>query len=76
MRRVDPAQLVGATEVGEMLDWPPRKVATYAMPDRRRVNGFPAPVAELGCGRIWLRSEVEEWARGKGYLQDPVATRE
>lgn len=27
---------------------------------------FPEPVAELHCGRIWAREDVESWARKHG----------
>ena len=42
---------------------------------RQRVNrivathaDFPKPVAELMAGRVWERTDVEEWARRTGRL--------
>ncbi len=42
---------------------------------RQRVNAivathdeFPEPVAELSAGRIWLRKDIETWARKTGRL--------
>ena len=29
-------------------------------------DGFPEPVVVLEMGKVWKRSEVEEWARSKG----------
>ena len=31
----------------------------YQLTDRR---DFPAPVAQLACGRVWLAEDVEGWA--------------
>ncbi len=36
-------------------------------------DDFPAPVADLGVGRIWKRSDVEEWARKHGRTLTPPA---
>lgn len=34
-------------------------------------GGFPEPVATISVGRIWLREDVERWARENGRLTDP-----
>ena len=31
--------------------------------DYANMNGFPPPLAELATGRIWLRSQVEDYLR-------------
>ncbi len=38
-------------------------VSTY----RRRYPDFPAPVVDMGAGRclLWLRADVEAWAKGR-----------
>jgi predicted DNA-binding transcriptional regulator AlpA len=44
----------------------PNSVRVY----RHRYDDFPEPVANLGAGRclLWLRSEVEAWARATGRM--------
>jgi predicted DNA-binding transcriptional regulator AlpA len=34
--------------------------------------GFPAPVAQLTVGRVWLYRDIEEWARGHGRSVRPL----
>jgi predicted DNA-binding transcriptional regulator AlpA len=59
-------QLVGAAEIADRLglgrgsvvhDW------------RRRHPDFPAPVATLSMGLVWVWPDVEAWARRTGRLQ-------
>jgi predicted DNA-binding transcriptional regulator AlpA len=50
--------LVGVTEAAALLGWDRRRVVTYV--DR---GSFPRPVAELASGRVWLRADVEAFAR-------------
>jgi hypothetical protein len=50
--------LVGVAEAAALLAWDKRRVVTYA--DR---GAFPSPVAELASGRVWLRADVEAFAR-------------
>jgi prophage regulatory protein len=53
-----PQDLVGFSEVVELLDVPRRTAARYvARPD------FPAPYVRLAAGPIWLRAAVERWAK-------------
>ena len=58
----EPLELVGTAEVADMLG-----IRRAALADRRRSTRrgvrFPRPVAELRCGPIWLRSQIEEYAR-------------
>jgi hypothetical protein len=54
---VEPS-LLGVAEAAELLGWDKRRVVTYL--DR---GSFPSPVAELASGRVWLRSDVEAFAR-------------
>ena len=37
--------------------------------DHANSPGFPAPVTELGTGRIWLRSQVEDYLRARKASQ-------
>lgn len=59
--RVDPADLVGAVEVAEMLGWAKTRVDSYAS------RGYlPEPVAHPRAGRLWTRQQIEAWARERG----------
>jgi predicted DNA-binding transcriptional regulator AlpA len=65
--RIDPAELLDSHDVAELLGLSShRAVSTY----RGRYDDFPAPVVEKGSGRcqLWLRAEVEVWARATGRL--------
>jgi hypothetical protein len=50
--------LVGVAEAAAILGWDKRRVITYI--DR---GHFPDPIAWLAGGRIWLREDVEDYAR-------------
>jgi predicted DNA-binding transcriptional regulator AlpA len=64
IRREDLAhELVGMSEIAEMLGWSRQRVGVYSY----GVAGMPHPVATLRMGRVWLRSEIEAWARGRGW---------
>jgi prophage regulatory protein len=58
------SHLMGVREVAALLDSSPQRADQLSNePD------FPAPTAVLASGRIWIRSEVEAWAREKGRLK-------
>lgn len=60
--RVDPADLIDAQAVAELLGLSQRSsVATY----RKRYPDFPRPVVDMGAGRclLWLRTDVKDWQR-------------
>jgi predicted DNA-binding transcriptional regulator AlpA len=64
-RTVDTDDLIDAAGVAAILGLSHRNsVRVY----RRRYDNFPEPVVDLGAGRclLWLRSEVESWARSTG----------
>lgn len=48
--------LVGSHEVEEMAGVPRSTLRNW-----RRSGKLPTPVAELRCGSIWLRADIEEW---------------
>ena len=50
--------LAGVAEAAEVMGWDKRRVITYI--DRGR---FPKPLQSLASGRVWVRSEVESFAR-------------
>jgi len=51
-------QVVGVAEAAEIVGWDKRRVITYI--DR---GSFPEPLTSLASGRIWLREDVETFAR-------------
>jgi hypothetical protein len=50
--------VVGVAEAAEIMGWDKRRVITYI--DR---GSFPEPITSLASGRIWLREDVEDYAR-------------
>ena len=66
-RRVDVDQLIDSHAVAEILGLAQfNSVSGY----QRRYPEMPRPVVDMGRGRckLWLRSEVELWARRTGRL--------
>lgn len=60
---VDPADLIDATEVAEMLGLSHRNsVSVY----RQRHDDFPEPVVIKSRCLLWIRADVEAWANGRG----------
>ena len=58
---IDPADLLDAGEVAEMLGLSRRQaVSTY----RARYSDFPQPIVTKASGKcvLWLRAEIEAWA--------------
>ena len=53
--------LVAANEIGDMLGVSRQRVTQLASAET-----FPAPVAILSVGRIWLREDIAEWAERTG----------
>jgi len=50
--------LAGVAEAADVMGWDKRRVITYI--DRGR---FPDPIQSLASGRVWVRSDVESFAR-------------
>lgn len=66
---VDLDDLIDAAGIASLLGLSHRNsVRVY----RKRYEGFPEPVVDLGAGRclLWLRSEIEAWARATGRIAD------
>jgi len=56
-------ELVSVNEIAEILGVAPSSASAYASGAHPRSLGpMPPPVARLGCGRVWLRSDIEAWA--------------
>jgi len=63
--QIDTDQLVDLAEVAALIGIDnPRGVSVY----RRRYRDFPTPVIVKGRCVLWLRSDVEAWARETGRL--------
>lgn len=55
---MSPHELAGLAEIAEMLGVARRTVQRYLeRPD------FPEPVERLATGRVWLRADVQVWAK-------------
>ena len=52
-----PTRLVGLAEVAEVFGVSKRTASRYTIR-----NDFPAPVARLRAGPIWLEDDVRTWA--------------
>ncbi|HCO04144.1 MAG TPA: hypothetical protein DIT48_12430 [Actinobacteria bacterium] len=57
--------LAGVAEAAEVMGWDKRRVVTYC-----NRGSFPAPVQSLASGRVWLRDDVEAFARDWHARQD------
>jgi hypothetical protein len=49
--------LMSTVEIAELLS-----VSRQRVDQLSRTEGFPAPVADLAVGRVWLRDAIVEWA--------------
>jgi len=58
-----PLRLMAAAELATALDVGAARV--HAIVKDPKLD-FPAPVAELKVGKIWLAEDVEEWMRATG----------
>lgn len=63
--RINSEDLIDSQEVSEILGLAHRNSVTGYL---RRYPDMPRPVVELGTGRVrlWLRPQVEAWARKTG----------
>lgn len=59
--------LVGRKEAAQVLGVSVQRVAQLMAEHA----DFPEPVAQLSAGTIWLRKDVEAWARKHGRVVTP-----
>jgi prophage regulatory protein len=67
----DVGELAGAAEIGRMLGGVSRQRVQQIV---SRAD-FPDPVDVLDMGKVWLRADVEAWARGRGrtvIIEEPA----
>jgi len=62
-------RLAGVAEAAEIMGWDKRRVVTYI--DR---GSFPEPLTTLASGRVWLREDVEAYARRWRERRDRART--
>jgi predicted DNA-binding transcriptional regulator AlpA len=55
-----PEDLIGFKEIVQMLGVAQRTAARYV-----KRSDFPPPYVRLAAGPIWLRRDVEKWARSR-----------
>jgi prophage regulatory protein len=53
--------LVGLAEIVDMLN-----VSRARADQLSRQKAFPDPIATIAAGRIWYRSDVEDWMKENG----------
>jgi predicted DNA-binding transcriptional regulator AlpA len=63
---LDLDDLIDTGDVAELLGLASRNVVGVY---RGRYADFPPPVFERGACRLWLRSDVEAWARATGRFE-------
>ncbi len=59
-----PPELVAAAEIADMLGVSRQRVSQLTRDDAP--FGFPEPWVRLKAGKIWLASEVRDWAADRG----------
>jgi predicted DNA-binding transcriptional regulator AlpA len=61
---VSPEDLLGLSDISRMLGVTMRTTQKYV--DR---DDFPEPLGQIAAGRVWLRADVERWAKETLPLQ-------
>jgi predicted DNA-binding transcriptional regulator AlpA len=55
---VSPEDLLGMIDIARMLNVTVRTAQNYIARD-----DFPEPLGQIAAGRVWLRADVEKWAK-------------
>ena len=55
---VSPEDLLGLVDIARLLNVTTRTVQNYVARD-----DFPEPIGRIAAGRVWLRADVERWAK-------------
>ena len=55
-------ELLGASDVAEILGWDIRKVSAYTKTGKA---GFPQPIGAIGKRPIWRREDIERYRSGR-----------
>jgi len=62
-------ELVGISEIAALTQTSRSAVSNWVTRDR----SFPAPVANLACGQIWDKKDIELWLKRNRHLQESDA---
>lgn len=54
-------EVMGAAEIGRLLGVSRQRVQQLV-----KTDGFPAPVAVLDMGKVWLAGDIRRWAKAHG----------
>lgn len=57
-------ELVGTSEIAELAGTSRSAVSNWVSRD----PSFPQPVADLACGQIWAKTDIETWLSANRYL--------
>jgi predicted DNA-binding transcriptional regulator AlpA len=60
MKTTEIGAFVGITEAGAMLGWSKQQVSIYI-----KRGKFPIPMITLACGKIWTKSQIEEYIENR-----------
>jgi len=71
VNRIDPG-LVGLSDIADNLDVARETVRLWAAGKRR--SNFPPHFSMIGNSRVWFWSDVDEWARAQGLLDEDEPT--
>jgi hypothetical protein len=55
---VAPEDLLGLIDIARLLDVTVRTAQNYVARD-----DFPEPIGRIAAGRVWLKADVERWAK-------------
>ena len=61
-RKYSLSELLGASDVAEILGWDIRKVSAYTKTGKA---GFPQPIGTIGKRPIWRREDIERYRSGR-----------
>lgn len=67
VNRIDPG-LVGLSDIADNLDVARETVRLWATGKRR--SGFPRHYSMVGNSRVWFWSDIDEWARAQGLIDE------
>lgn len=59
-------ELVGTSEIAALASTSRSAVSNWIA----RNSSFPRPVADLACGQIWDKQDIEKWLLQNGYLKE------
>jgi predicted DNA-binding transcriptional regulator AlpA len=57
---------MGAAEIGRLL-----RISRQRVQQLVKTDGFPAPIAVLDMGKVWLGDEIRRWAKGHQSRKRP-----